>query len=176
MSPQGLSRRSQEASRSRQNDPKRRPGAAQEALQRLQETPKERPGVARSTPGRPKLTPGVPQEAPRRRQVRPRAYQTSPRAPQEPPRRNFRAQNVQKPRKIRGFAVTEPPKPRFGYVYRAQSAAKPLFWTPEIFKTTYFTMVLGAAKRRGHTIVLWTKLVQTYSQHREGPVQLDMLI
>ena len=45
-----------------------------------------------------------------------------------------------------------------------------------MFETMYFTMVVGAAKRGGHMTVLWTKLVQTYSQHREGPVQLDMWI
>ncbi len=42
--------------------------------------------------------------------------------------------------------------------------------------TMYFTLDVGAAKRGGHMTVLWTKLVQTYSQHREGPVQVDMWI
>ncbi len=45
-----------------------------------------------------------------------------------------------------------------------------------MFEATYFTMVVGAAKRDCRMTVMCTKLVQASSHHREGPAQLDMWI
>ena len=121
--------------------------APQEASRSSQNSPKRIPGAA-------KMTPGAAQAAPRGAQDSPGEAQEPSRSTQDAPR--------SRPEGHKGRQ--EAPQSLPGPAQRVQRCSKRRLCRAR------------STNRRGYKNVLCTKLAQTCSQHREGPVQLDMWI